>query len=544
MGWKPQWGDGGNVAGWTFEPGYEAPWDTAKSFADIADAYKPQALERITRNYWGSDAEQIIQQIEAAGIPREDALEKLYKEYRTNPDFANGGLTPAEIKQFAGVKETPESIAQNREWVKNDQAMKSKDDDSALGALLKSGFAKVASLPLAVGGIQSGLSRLAGSGAGESLGLAGNAADASWGVNARGAGELISTQAQNLFPGSAASKAASAASAAKVFGAGGMSLGIMASLAGAGAGVLGAASALGGGKLGTTTTQQANIPGKTANELEAERLILEQLSRDAELQKSLTPLQQREIALRLEILNGEQARQAKLDASFTPEQEAEYNKQERERNTRIAAAGEELQNIQLQNLRQGTKATPEQLAAINESTAAAQRIGEADIERFRTATLRQINEEIAAASGLRPTDTPIVRLSERAGEEATRQQGILTSRMAETNATARLNYPLATQQLQANIAGTQQGLAQSAAEFQAQLNQRAADNRMRLFQPGLSAAPASNAGTSFASSLANQRIGGATTTSTQSGLGLAGIGQLAGGVGGLMSGMRLFGAGV
>ena len=90
MGWKPQWGDGGNAVGWTFEPGYEAQWDTAKTFAEIPEAYRGQALERITRNYWGSDANQILQQIVDSGIPAEQAVEKLYKEYLTNPDFANG----------------------------------------------------------------------------------------------------------------------------------------------------------------------------------------------------------------------------------------------------------------------------------------------------------------------------------------------------------------------------------------------------------------------------------------------------------------------
>ena len=163
MGWKPTWGDGGNAVGWTFEAGYEAPWDTAKTFAEIPEAYRGQALERITRNYWGSDANQILRQIVDAGIPAEQAVEKLYKEYRTNPDFANGGLTPAEIKQLAGVKETLESIAQNREWVKNDMAMKSKDDDSAFSALMGSPFGMIPAAFVGAGGL-SGAGGAASSG--------------------------------------------------------------------------------------------------------------------------------------------------------------------------------------------------------------------------------------------------------------------------------------------------------------------------------------------------------------------------------------------
>lgn len=303
---------------------------------------------------------------------------------------------------------------------------------------------------------------------------------------------------------------------------------------GAGAALLGA-----GGALSNKSTTTKDVPGKSAAEIEAELIALQRLKRQDELESLLLPAQKKALDLSIAQLEQMQARQATLDQSFTPEQEAEYLRQERERNSRISAGLEELNTLQLEAIKRGGRATPEQLAIINEATAAAQKTGEADIERFRTATLRQINEEVASASGLRPTDTPVVRLSERAGEEAARQHGILTSRLAETNATARLNYPLAQQKLVSDITATQEGVARSAAEFNAELNRRAQENRNRLFASPSNFNSGGSGAAGFASSLAAERLGSATTT-TNAGLGLAGLGKLAGGVGGLLQGLRLF----
>lgn len=196
------------------------------------------------------------------------------------------------------------------------------------------------------------------------------------------------------------------------------------------------------------------------------------------------------------------------------------------RSDRQAEIAAEISELQLADIKRGGAATPEQLALIGEATAAAQATGEADIERFRTDTLRAINEEVASASGLRPTDTPIVRLSERAGEESARQQGQLTSRLAETNAMARLNFPLAQSKLTADIGATQQSLGLAASQFQEQLNERARENRFRLFaSPTSLGAGGSSLG--FGSPGVSQTVGG--------GLTIGEVGQLAGGVGGLIS---------
>lgn len=283
---------------------------------------------------------------------------------------------------------------------------------------------------------------------------------------------------------------------------------------------------MGGGSESTTTT---NVPPKTDTELAVDKLTLEQLQRQADRDKSLQPM----IDQYITDLKAEQ--DARKASGVTPEQRITQEKDAFERSARMDKVQEELSNLQLEQIKSGGKATPEQIGLIDAATGAAQKTGEADIERFRTATLRQINEEVASASGLRPTDTPVVRLSERAGEEATRQQGMLTSRMAETNATARLNFPLASSKLTSDIATGQQSLDMAAQQFQAQLKARAEDNRFRLFA-GSSASTVSSAG--FGASLANERLRGAsTTTSSDKGFDIGQAGQLAGGIGGVMTAM-------
>ena len=242
---------------------------------------------------------------------------------------------------------------------------------------------------------------------------------------------------------------------------------------------------------GTKTTQ-----AKTPAELEADQLTLQQLRRQEDTAQKTQPLIDQYIA---DYTANQEARKA---AGITPEAQAKADVEAQQRAQRMGGIEEQLANLQLEAIKQGGKATPEQIAQIDAATGAAQKTGEADIERFRTSTLRQINEEVASASGLRPTDTPIVRLSERAGEEAARQQGILTSTLAGANANARLNFPLAAGNFTSAAATAQQNLAESASQFSQQLQMRAQDNRFRLFSgnSALNINPVS-----FGSSLGGQR---------------------------------------
>ena len=283
---------------------------------------------------------------------------------------------------------------------------------------------------------------------------------------------------------------------------------------------------------GSETTNTTTTPPKTATELAVDELTLARLQRqDAQDIKTQPIIDQY-------ITDYQATQKARTAAGITPDQIAADEVENIARNKRLGKVSEELANLQLEAVRNAGKPTAEQISSIDAATGAAQKTGEADIERFRTATLRQINEEVASASGLRPGDTPILRLSERAGEESARQQGILTSKMAETNATARLNFPLASATLTSNIAGQQQSLAEASRQFSESLSMRAQDNRFRLFQGG-QAPPISPVG--FGASLAGERSRNATTTSsTENALSLGQIGSAAGGIGGLLEGGSMF----
>lgn len=249
-------------------------------------------------------------------------------------------------------------------------------------------------------------------------------------------------------------------------------------------------------------------------------------------------------------------RTAARNAAYSPEEEAQAAAEEARRATRMGAISEQAANIQLENLRRGTKPTDEQLANINEAYDASQRTGESDIRQFLLDTQHQINNETSQAAGLRPTDTPVVRLSERAGEEAARQQGQLTRSVEGGRATARLNYPLAASQLAGNQAATLQNLTGTAADFQSRLRMAAAANRDQAFQsPGSAsfAMPQSGPSPNLAfmspgspgynpnSFNLNFFRGGGTTTQTGP-FNMQQAGQFAGGVGSLMSGYaRLYG---
>jgi hypothetical protein len=246
------------------------------------------------------------------------------------------------------------------------------------------------------------------------------------------------------------------------------------------------------------------------SQLELAKLQIQQQISDAAMQQQLQPLQlqflqnQNQLAIEqmsmmketmgfqkeqnkyiLESLQDQSRRLAARNAAYSPEEEAKAAAEEARRASRMGALSEQAAKIQLENLKRGTKPTEEQLANINEAYDAAQKSGESDINRFLVQTQRTIQEEIAQASGLRPTDAPMVRLSERAGEEAARAQGDLTTSIEGQRATARLNYPLAASQMAGNQAATLQGLTANAANFQSELRLAANANRQQAFSlPG------------------------------------------------------------
>jgi len=283
-------------------------------------------------------------------------------------------------------------------------------------------------------------------------------------------------------------------------------------------------------------------------------LALEQ----ADALKETTLFQREANKLILEDLRDRALRLEARRKFYSPEEEARAAAEEARRAERMGAMSEEFAKIQLEAARRGTKPTEEQLANINESIDAAQAQGESDIKRFLQETLRQINEETAQAAGLRPTDTPVVRLSERAGEEAARAQGDLASKMAETRATARLNYPLAANKLESDIASQGMRLTAGASSFQQELRERAMANRDATFgiTPSLGFSMPQTAPSGPAAMMPLNlnpsafgfnffRGGGTQTTNANQSLmqalgGGQGIGQMASGIGAAIGALAVF----
>jgi hypothetical protein len=164
----------------------------------------------------------------------------------------------------------------------------------------------------------------------------------------------------------------------------------------------------------------------------------------------------------------EQGIQADL---FTPEERRQQLLDQYESQQQLAASQDELLQLELERIRQGPEATPEQRELINQATEAQIARGESDIEAFGQRTLSQITQELA----------PIQDRAFALGGELARQQGQLVSGLRGAQAQAELNFPLAANAQQAALSQFQQQLGQSSQQFQQQLRQQAGVNRQNLF---------------------------------------------------------------
>lgn len=143
---------------------------------------------------------------------------------------------------------------------------------------------------------------------------------------------------------------------------------------------------------------------------------------------------------------------------------------------------DEILQGELERIRRGGAASPEEISLIQQATGAARETGKQAINAFSQDALEDIKNILAPSRGLRPTDSPILDRGGLVQREATRQFGQLSSGLAESEANARLNFPLARDQLLSSMSQFQLGLGESARNFQAQLRQQAADNQFQLAQ--------------------------------------------------------------
>ncbi len=272
-------------------------------------------------------------------------------------------------------------------------------------------------------------------------------------------------------------------------------------------------------------TTEVTIPGPTAAETELQE-IQTQLARQ---QLQQTELQTAVSAPALERLAQEQEFRNEL---FTPEEQKQQLREQFEFEQEFRPIQQELLQRELERIRRGPGASEEELRLIGEATEQAIGAGESDISEFRRLGLQQIREELAPASGLRPTDTPIVERGLQLGREAQRQQGQLVRNLRGAQAQAQLNFPLAQQQFaQAQAFGAQQ-LGQAAIQFQTSLRQQAFQNQLRLAGGASATGATALGGISQGLGIAQlPRLAQGTTT-------LSGIsgGEIAGGIAGLAKG--------
>jgi len=294
---------------------------------------------------------------------------------------------------------------------------------------------------------------------------------------------------------------------------------------------LGTAGLLAAFSRGGTKSTQTTTPGAlSAEEQEFVKLQTELAQLQLKNLKGLEPFQQEILNQAMQSWKDQQSYQGELNKLVTPQQRAQAEAAEFTRAQKLGPMQDEILQMQLDQMRQGTKATPDQLASIREATDAGIFAGSADIDTSTQRGIGLISDELANSRGLRLTDSPIMNEAGRLARTGMDQKASLINNLRSNEAQARLNYPLAVQGLQSQINQNQQGILQNASQFQANLQQRAYQNRLAL------TGQASNTGIGLASINAGAPRGqqGSTTTMDR-GFGLQDYGALFSGIGALQS---------
>lgn len=243
-----------------------------------------------------------------------------------------------------------------------------------------------------------------------------------------------------------------------------------------------------------TFSTSVNTAPMTKEERELVKLNTALTRKQLQQIDQLAPFQKELIELSMADLR----RQSALNASgVSPEDQAAFEKEEFERARKLGPIQDQILEMQMANMR--GELTPGQQAAAN----AAIEAGYGDIDRATSEGLGLISDEIANARGLRLTDTPILREATMLAESGMEQKAGLARNV---RAQALLQMP----QISSGIGLAQQGMADQAKAFQAELRNRAAMNRMSLFGQTSSggiglASVGSGAGASALSSLSGVR---------------------------------------
>ena len=272
----------------------------------------------------------------------------------------------------------------------------------------------------------------------------------------------------------------------------------------------------------STKTKITNAP-PTAQETALTELQKELATRQLAQLDELQPFQTELVKQSMAELERQGAISQAIGGAVTPEQEAEQYKADFERSQRLGPIQDELLQLQLEAARQGGRPTDEQLALIKEATDRGIESGTADIDLSTKRGIGLISDELANSRGLRLSDSPIMNEAGQlvAGSEDLKANLIRSMRANEANAA--LSYPLAASQVTSGINLNQQSLAEQTKAFQADLRQRAFQNRLAFTgQTG-----SSGLGLASASKAPFTSFGSGGQTQNKSGVGLGEAAQLA-----------------
>lgn len=303
----------------------------------------------------------------------------------------------------------------------------------------------------------------------------------------------------------------------------------------------------------STSTQQAvqQTPSLTPEELELQKQNLEISKAQLGVIQQQAGLQQQSFDFTKELISSAQAEQESINRILSPETRAEFERQQLEMAMELGPIQQEITKMQLEQLKQGGRATPEQIALIDKITAGAKSTGESDIDRATSMALEQLRDDFANASGLRASDSPILDRAGRIQAEAIRSKGQLSSTLESSAANAKLNFPLMSTQILSGAGAVQQGFAAQVQQFQQQLREQAFNNRLSLanqFQgTGIGFANIGGGGFGLADVMGRNRPGirgtslgsssssGFSFGSSRGAADLQGLGALASGIGAMMA---------
>lgn len=292
----------------------------------------------------------------------------------------------------------------------------------------------------------------------------------------------------------------------------------------------------------TSNTTQVGLPPPSADEQELIRLNTQLAQKQLANIDQLAPFQQKLLELSMGDLDAQLATSKAINAAVTPEQQAALAKQDYDRAIKLGPIQDELLQAQLDQIRSGGAATPEQLQRIKEAADAGIAAGSSDIDASTQRGIGLISDELANSRGLRLSDAPIGSEAALLAREGEIQKGSLVKNLRAGEATARLNYPLAAGQLTSGINLSQQNVADAAKNFQAQLRQQAFNNRMVLSgqasQSGLGLSSIQGVGNNTLNNLSGIRLGAADRYSTgfDPNAAISSYGKLFQGIGGMMAG--------